>query len=784
MTASSIYEILKSGYVKKQARRSKRNWKTRYFLLTSGSLIYYDSHESLKIAKGDVLLTKDTVLEVDEANDGENKRLNIHSSFGSGMTLEFDTAEECVAWKDEITNVIQNIKHVRRGYAIRQKGVLSGGHKRLFFVLHKNGISSHSSHEDTANPLEVLRFTAAAKLIPNDSSMLIELVNPEDNVSWRLQFDVSGTEYTAWKEEIATALQSTIKMTESIDNHKRASELLAESNQSMMTIRDEILVLTMPTAHQTTNKRERRPTLKPSHGVVIEKKYIAVLSQEMVENDIVNNKKAKLILLKMNDDGSASSEVFKTLIITKTCGVCCKNEDNYEIDLLLNKEILHLKANDIEHMNFWLENFNHTIYGLKPNYNDPIMTRLAHISASPYFLNAEFSKDSIKSSSDGTSLGMAMEKYGQWAVVQIADRKEIKYGDVLNSINNENIGTNTYEQSMLQLTSWDWNHKLNLKFLRLPSHSGYLVKVTNRPGSVWRNRFFELSGGKLSYKRGLSSGVTGVNNNADDSSKGDVYLYGATISLVKPEDAGGRLWCLQLLKGYSGMIMQAMNKDQMMRWVGYLQYTISVLNKSPYYFYEGLKRAQNRNDNNNDDDIDEEDEPIPDDDITTADNNKNYDSDSEVPPPPPLANDNDDDDDDDLQELSLDMLPGEKIYDPTVGDHADENILKELFLAYSKRVKRQSRGVRGIQLLHQGDDPHIMNPMGLSNMFRLANPTDKGDIMKQMQLFQKFDVDGDGHLELSTFISGWTSIERSKSDSLQHCLKEMYKLKGRTITML
>ena len=245
LSATSIYDVIKAGYVKKQARRSKRNWKTRYFLLTSGSLIYYDSHESLKTAKGDILLTKDTVIEIDEANDGVNKRLNIHSSFGSGMTLEFESADECEEWQNEIFQVIQKIRHVRRGYAIRQKGVLSGGHKRLFFVLHKNGISSHSSHEDTANPLEVLRFTAAAKLIPNDSSMLIELVNPEDNVSWRLQFDVSGTEYTAWKEEIAIALQTTIQSAEStemMDNNKRASVLLAESNTSSAAITDEITI--------------------------------------------------------------------------------------------------------------------------------------------------------------------------------------------------------------------------------------------------------------------------------------------------------------------------------------------------------------------------------------------------------------------------------------------------------------------------------------------------------------------------------------------------------------
>ena len=136
---SSIYEVIKAGYVKKQARRSKRNWKTRYFLLTSGSLIYYDSHESFKTAKGDILLTKDTVVEIDATDDGVNKRLNIHSSFGNGMTLEFESEDECNQWKDEIFQVIQKIRHVRRGYAIRQKGILSGGHKRLFFVLHKNG---------------------------------------------------------------------------------------------------------------------------------------------------------------------------------------------------------------------------------------------------------------------------------------------------------------------------------------------------------------------------------------------------------------------------------------------------------------------------------------------------------------------------------------------------------------------------------------------------------------------------------------------------------------------
>ena len=76
---SSIYEVIKAGYVKKQARRSKRNWKTRYFLLTSGSLIYYDSHESLKTAKGDILLTKDTVVEIDATDDGVPARSAVTS---------------------------------------------------------------------------------------------------------------------------------------------------------------------------------------------------------------------------------------------------------------------------------------------------------------------------------------------------------------------------------------------------------------------------------------------------------------------------------------------------------------------------------------------------------------------------------------------------------------------------------------------------------------------------------------------------------------------------------
>ena len=78
----------------------------------------------------------------------------------------------------------------------------------------------------------------------------------------------------------------------------------------------------------------------------------------------------------------------------------------------------------------------------------------------------------------------------------------------------------------------------------------------------------------------------------------------------------------------------------------------------------------------------------------------------------------------------------------------------------------------------------LMNPMGLSTLYRLANPQEKGNIMKEMQLFQKFDDNGAGHLDKDTFCSSWKKLEESGDEEITSYLKEMYLLKDRKITVL
>ena len=139
--------VLKSGYLVKLDTVSQRSWKKRFMILTETSLTYYEDHHHLQKPKGSILLFSDSSVDQETNTNGSYKNCFVLRTPYTDLHVSSNTEVDRDAWIKAIQEAIRKLKTLPRLYATRKGGLLEGGNKRKYFVLHPESVTYHSDPE-------------------------------------------------------------------------------------------------------------------------------------------------------------------------------------------------------------------------------------------------------------------------------------------------------------------------------------------------------------------------------------------------------------------------------------------------------------------------------------------------------------------------------------------------------------------------------------------------------------------------------------------------------------
>jgi hypothetical protein len=732
-----------------------------------------------------MLNTESTV----EAKDEDGKhRLVIYSSFAAALTVEMGSAKERDAWMNAINGVIAMCSGMLRGYIIKQGGLLSGGHKRLFFVLHKTGITCHHSHEKTADIMSTMYLHAGTSLVSKDREFVLQLVDKnQKDLTWNLQFDVSGDEYNLWKEKISGIVQTFMDVS---DKGRRNSTFINKTKATAVFSGD--------------------LWLQEINGVKVEvgeDPCQAVLT--MNEDDEDENTGALLVLMEP-DVRVLGAHIFKQDVnITSACGVCETNKDDTFV-IVTPQKIVKLQARGKQEKEQWIFIIREVIYDLRPDVSDPMLLAAEEMLNNPVFIDLKFEHKA--------PLGLSLERTGEWPVVESLDSSKmgsnLVVGDLLHATrcrnsNNEweDVLLTDYDATMNKLVTWQ--PPLSLRFRQLPQKSGYLMKRSLAEASKWRTRYFSLSGGRLNYRR----------SEVDDNTiKGEIVLFGASVCLAAAADADGKLFCVRIQAGERGILIQAETEEERIEWAAALHHSAWILNGSSQIMYAQRKAEEEERERLMETEAEDARVLREAEEASRAEAEAAAQAEAEhmraqaeeeaaavaeaaaiaeaeaeeaailkaqaqaaaeaaaeaaVPPPPPTAEE---------EEEYLDGLTIFELQEEATATRAD---LIEMFGSYSKIIKRQAGAIHapGVAASSRestkngwGDDPRLMNPMGFVALYRLASAGRSKDLFREMKLFNSFDFKDRGHLDEQDFCDGWENLQVSNDPQVLRQLRELKKL--------
>jgi hypothetical protein len=360
-----------------------------------------------------------------------------------------------------------------------------------------------------------------------------------------------------------------------------------------------------------------------------------------------------------------------------------------------------------------------------------------------------------------------------------------------------------YDTTMNKLVTWQ--PPLSLRFRQLPQKSGFMVKRSLAEASKWRTRYFSLSGGRLNYRR----------SEVDDNTiKGEIVLFGASVCLAAAADADGRLFCVRIQAGERGILIQAETEEECIEWAAALHYSAWILNGSSQIMYAQRKAVEEERERLMEAEADDARVLREAEEASRAEAEAAAQAEAEqmraqaeeeaaavaeaaaiaeaeaeeaaiikaqaqaaakasVPPPPPTAEE---------EEEYLDGLTIFELQEEATATKAD---LIEMFGSYSKIIKRQTgaKHAPGVAASSRestkngwGDDPRLMNPMGFVALYRLASAGRSKDLFREMKLFNSFDFKDRGHLDEQDFCDGWENLQVSNDPQVLRQLRELKKL--------
>ena len=137
---------LRSGYLIKLDSIIQRTWKKRFFVVSDTCIVYFEDHHNVQKAKGKVLLFNDSTVVTKEDTSSYKNCFSVCTTFAE-LHLSASSPEEKLAWMDIINQAIGALKALPRGYLTKRGGLLEGGNKRKYFVLHPDCINYHADSD-------------------------------------------------------------------------------------------------------------------------------------------------------------------------------------------------------------------------------------------------------------------------------------------------------------------------------------------------------------------------------------------------------------------------------------------------------------------------------------------------------------------------------------------------------------------------------------------------------------------------------------------------------------
>ena len=214
--------VVKAGYLIKCAKTTGKNWKKRYCVLTGNTLNYYTAHSNLTIPKGNVLLVGDASVTLEEVRGTGGPQ-----AFGFRLSTPFESIlfvamsnEDRSSWMRAIDAAIELSNRSLRGYMLLLPNSLLASTVRKFFVLHHDVLTYHLDHEHTSVDQFSLKITPQTDIKHDDVKKKIKLADSTGTKLCKFQFEKrSENEYPTWRDAIYAIRDRHVQIAKKAEQH-------------------------------------------------------------------------------------------------------------------------------------------------------------------------------------------------------------------------------------------------------------------------------------------------------------------------------------------------------------------------------------------------------------------------------------------------------------------------------------------------------------------------------------------------------------------------------------
>ncbi len=203
---------VKKGWLLKCAKDSGKNWRKRYFILTHNTLNYYLDDKDLRKPKGNVLIVGDGQVRNENAISTKKGKENNKKFFGFRFTSPFEsilflsaTERERALWVKSIQYAIDHAHLSLRGYMLKKTSAMNmlESTSRKFWVLHKNHLTYHKDHENTKIDEFSYEITDDVEIEPDDHKWKLKLNDGKGNRIVTIQFEErTKDQYPLWRDAL------------------------------------------------------------------------------------------------------------------------------------------------------------------------------------------------------------------------------------------------------------------------------------------------------------------------------------------------------------------------------------------------------------------------------------------------------------------------------------------------------------------------------------------------------------------------------------------------------
>ena len=201
---------------------SGKNWKKRYCILTGNTLNYYTHHSSITVPKGNVLLVGDASVSTEDVRGTGGPQ-----AFGFRLSTPFEsilfvamTYEDRASWMRAIEAAIELSNRSLRGYMLLLPNSLMASTVRKFFVLHHDVLTYHLDHEHTSVDQFSLKITPQTEIKHDDVKKKIKMQDSTGTKVCKLQFEKrSEHEYPTWRDAIYAIRDRFVQIAKKAEQH-------------------------------------------------------------------------------------------------------------------------------------------------------------------------------------------------------------------------------------------------------------------------------------------------------------------------------------------------------------------------------------------------------------------------------------------------------------------------------------------------------------------------------------------------------------------------------------